>query len=98
LCALSVFTSSADRIVGPFMRPLFWVSGIFFTANALPTNYLSFLIYNPVLHIVEIVRDGWYVGYTAKHASFWYPSSFILMLSFFGLTLERVARRRLELA
>ena len=55
------------------------------------------LLYNPVVHAIELVRDGWFPGYQSRHINPWYPAMWILVLLFFGLSLERVARRRLQL-
>ena len=96
LCSLSVFSESVDRVTGVLLRPLFWISGLFFTANSLPSDVRDLMLYNPVLHIVEIVRDGWHASYDAVYVDAMYPLAWIFVLSFFGLTLERVARRRLE--
>lgn len=96
LLGLSVFTPSIERLHGPVLRPLFWFSGIFFTANGLPAPVRDFMLYNPLLHIVEFVRSGWFLEYRSLHASATYVAAWIVALSFAGLVTERVARRRLE--
>jgi capsular polysaccharide transport system permease protein len=97
LMGLSVFTPAIERLHGPFLRPLFWFSGIFYTANGLPPVARDVMLYNPVLHLVEIVRSGWFVEYRSQHASLVYVCSWIVSLTFGGLLIERAARRRLEL-
>jgi capsular polysaccharide transport system permease protein len=96
LCSLSVFSNSIERFIGPILRPLFWVSGVFFTANDLPTHYRELILWNPVLHIVEFVRDSWFASYQARYLNLTYVYSWILGCAFLGLILERFARRRLE--
>ena len=86
----------ADRARGPLMRPFFWVSGIFFTADSLPEKYLDSALYNPVLHIVELVRAGWYPTYSDTHASITYVALWIIGLALVGLTLEVITRRKIE--
>jgi capsular polysaccharide transport system permease protein len=98
LCALTVLAPVVERIQGPVLRPLFWISGIFFCANELPTPLRRFMLRNPLVHVSEIVRAGWFKSYNARYANPWYPLAWILLLGFFGLTLERVARRKLELS
>jgi capsular polysaccharide transport system permease protein len=97
LCGLSVFSSSVERLAGPLMRPLFWISALFFSTNELPSEPRGVMLHNPVLHVVELTRSGWFPGYDVPEVSVWYPAVWILVLAYFGLTLERVARRRLEL-
>jgi len=95
-CALNVVSQTADRVRGPMMRPLFWVSGLFFTANSLPSQVREVLLWNPVFHCTEIVRDGWFPPYHAIHASSAYVLVWVVGLAFAGLTLERVVRRRVQ--
>lgn len=97
LCGLSAFSNTVERLVGPAMRPLFWVSALFFSTNELPTEATDVLVHNPVLHVVELTRGGWFSGYDVPQVNVWYPAIWIVVLFYFGLTLERVARRRLEL-
>lgn len=97
LCSLSVYSTVVERLVGPLLRPLFWVSGVFFTANDLPSQVRDLLLWNPVLHAVEFVRDGVFVGYTSRYGDPQFPCLVILALAFMGLTLERAARAKLEI-
>lgn len=98
LCALGVVSKTVDRIRGPLMRPLFWISGLFFTADHLPTAFREVALYNPILHCVEIVRDGWFAEYHGHHASPLYVLAWIVVLAFGGLTLERAVRGKIELS
>lgn len=95
-CSLGVLTKLADRVRGPLLRPLFWCSGIFFTANDLPTNVRDVMLYNPLLHIVELVRDGWFTAYHTRHADIGYIAMWLLCLMTLGLLLERAVRRKIE--
>ncbi len=97
IAALAVFTPAVERLHGVILRPLFWVSGIFFTANGLPSSVRHYFMFNPLLHVIEFVRTGWFQEYTTEHASPRYVVFWIVSLAFLGLVLERVARRRLEL-
>ncbi|HEY6722709.1 MAG TPA: ABC transporter permease [Polyangiaceae bacterium] len=97
LMGLSVFTPVVERLYGPLLRPLFWFSGIFYTANGLPAVARDVMLYNPVLHVVEFVRTGWFIEYRSQHASIVYVAGWIVSLTFLGLLIERAARRRLEL-
>ncbi len=97
-CGLGVYTATVDRLFPSLLRLLFWVSAVFHPVESLPQSVRDILLLNPVTHAVEIVRDGWFAGYDARHASATYVMLWMLVLSFFGLSLERVARRRLELS
>lgn len=96
LCSLQLVMPSVERMKGPLMRPLFWMSGIFFTAHMLPTHMRQVMLWNPILHCTELVRAGWFRGYRAEHASPVYVLGWIVALLFVGLTLERSLRHRIE--
>jgi len=95
--ALSVYSNVVDRIVPVINRPLFWISGLFFTANELPVQIREILLWNPVLHTVEMVRGGWFDTYEAYYLDVSYVLFWIIGFTYLGLLLERMARRRLEL-
>lgn len=97
-CGLSTISPTFERIHGMVMRPMFWFSAVFYPVDSVPTAVRSILLYNPVVHVIEMVRDGWFPGYQTRHIDPWYPAVWVLVLLFFGLSLERVARRRLELS
>jgi len=96
-CALSQISSVADRVRGPVMRPLFWISGIFFTAESLPENARDAMLANPVLHCTELVRDGWFASYSDEHVDVGYVLTFVFGFLLIGLVLERMVRRKIEM-
>lgn len=97
-CGLSTLSPTFERIHGMIMRPMFWFSAVFYPLDSVPTAFRNVLLYNPVVHAIELVRDGWFPGYQTRHIDPWYPVVWILVLLFFGLSVERVARRSLELS
>lgn len=70
------------------LRPSFFISGVFFTANELPDRVLPYFIWNPILHAVEIARDGMLFHYESRVVSAAYPLAWIA-----GLTLIAVLIR-----
>jgi capsular polysaccharide transport system permease protein len=96
LSSVQLVVPTVERMKGPLMRPLFWISGLFFTAHVLPSRIRDIFLLNPIFHCLEIVRTGWFVGYRGEYASPAYVMGWILALSFLGLTLERSVRHRIE--
>ncbi|HEB97405.1 MAG TPA: hypothetical protein ENI96_13365 [Sedimenticola thiotaurini] len=95
--SLSTFIPAVLRVVPLVLRPMIWISGVWFTANELPTGVRDIMMWNPLLQITELLRDGWYSQYTAHDLDLAYVAAWILIPTYFGLVLERLARRRLEL-
>lgn len=96
-CGLSVFSPTVERLFPSLIRPFFWISAVFHPVESLPRGFRDFLLLNPLVHAIEMTRDGWFPGYEVRHLDPWYAASWILVMLFFGLSLERVARRRLEI-
>jgi capsular polysaccharide transport system permease protein len=97
LCCLQVWNNTLERARGPLLRPLFWLSGIFYTVDQLPEHTRDGMLLNPVLHVIEMIRDGWFESHQG-HADPVYVLRWILFLAFAGLLLERWVRRRIELS
>ncbi len=97
-CALGQVSSMTDRIRGPLLRPLFWVSGVFFTAGTIPDNARDEMLWNPLLHITEVTRAGWFTGYDATYVEMGYVLWWIGCLALVGLLLERWVRKKIDLS
>lgn len=97
LCMLGQYSKFVDRARGFIFRPLFWLSGVFYTVAHLPEKARDAVLVNPVLHCVELVRAGWFKSYHDTYVTVTYPLLFILVLGFIGLSLERAVRTRIEL-
>jgi capsular polysaccharide transport system permease protein len=96
-CSLGVLSNSVDRARDPLLRPMFWVSGVFFTVATLPIEVQGLALLNPIIHCVELVRAGWFHSYGAEHVDLSYLLQWILGLALVGLILERAVRRRIQL-
>lgn len=76
------------------MRPLFFVSGIFYIPSNLPPEAREILVWNPVLHLVELTREGYYPNYNSTLLDPLYPVGLALVFVLLGLAGERFLRHR----
>ncbi|HKY35447.1 MAG TPA: ABC transporter permease [Polyangiaceae bacterium] len=97
-CGLSVYSPTVDRLFPIVARVLFWTCALFHPLESLPKKMRDIFLLNPLTHAIELVRDGWFPGYGARHVDVWYAMAWVLVLLFFGLSLERTARRSLMLS
>lgn len=74
-----------QRIWNVFHRPMFIISGIFFLLESVPEPYRSILWYNPLVHIIGILRKGVFPTYDAPYASPAYVFAFGLISLVIGL-------------
>jgi len=89
VAVLGQWSDTFARMVPLLLRPMFWISGIFYTATELPNSGIQILWYNPLFHAIELVREGFFLGYESPISSAWYPASFALVFYLMSLVLER---------
>ncbi|GGC20910.1 transport permease protein [Marivita lacus] len=68
-CLLIGLAPLWQRIWSIAMRPMFLASGVFFTFEQVPLPWRDLLWWNPLIHVVGLVRRGLYPGYDAAYAS-----------------------------
>lgn len=70
-------------------RPLLIISGVFFLFEAIPEQYAKYLWYNPLVHIIGMMRDGYYPFYHPMYVSVAYPMLVSFITLMVGLFLLR---------
>ena len=75
------------------IRPLFFVSGVFFTADILPDNIRHYALYNPLMQLGELFRSGFFTQYESEYVNMSYLVGFTLITLFLGLLLQRALKR-----
>jgi capsular polysaccharide transport system permease protein len=74
-------------------RPLFIASGVFFLFDTMPTWAQNILWYNPLVHVVGMMRLGLYTTYDGAYVSVAYPLAVAAITMLIGLLLlRRLAR------
>lgn len=94
--AASVIRPSVTNFINTCLRVLFFISGIFFNVDMLPFEIRQAMLYNPMLHVVELTRSGFSPSYSHSGISVYYPLGFVPVLLFLAFTLERMVRGRIE--
>ena len=80
LSELSMIYPMVEKIFPIALRPIFWVSGVFYTANELPEWIAELGAMNPLFQAIEIIRDGTFLSYHSRMAIYYQPILFIALL------------------
>ncbi len=80
------------QIASILTRPLFFISGVFYVPDRLPEKVLDLVQWNPVLHLVEWMREGFYPHYDSAVFNPEYPLFLAMILILAGLAGERFFR------
>lgn len=94
LSSFAVFIPSVERIVPLVFRVLFFISGVFFSADTFSPDIAEILLLNPIFQLIEITRSSLFYGYPSDSCSFLYISSLTILFLSIGLLLERYVRSR----
>lgn len=94
LSSLAVFVPVLEKLVPMALRIMFFVSGVFFTVSVFSHQVAYWLMFNPVMQAVEMMRESLHMGYFTEGSSPIYLMSFVLISLTLGGLLERYVRRR----
>ncbi len=92
--AIKFYYPSYANIYSAFSRPFYFMSGIFFTADFLSPELLKLIDFNPVLHIVEWFRSGFYTSFNSTFYDVGYTITVTSVIFVIGLMAERATRKR----
>lgn len=95
LCSAVTFWKDTGKVVQIVMRPMFFISGIFFTATMVPTQYWYLFSWNPIFHILELSRDAFFITYTTPIGDWRFVSEISLGTFCLGLMTFKLCRHRL---
>jgi capsular polysaccharide transport system permease protein len=86
-----LFVTEVGKVRQLVERPMFFVSGTFFSLQDIPREYWHFLDWNPVLHAIELTRFAVRATYGSDGVSLSYLSIIVLVFSFFSLAVYHIA-------
>lgn len=85
------YVPEVDKLRSLAMRPIFFISGIFFSLQDVPREFWPYLTWNPLLHAVELARYAAYPQYGNEGVSYFYLDITTLVLTFFALACYHVS-------
>ncbi|WP_299841738.1 ABC transporter permease [uncultured Paracoccus sp.] len=96
-CFLMTSFPVYEQIWSIATRPLFLMSAVFFTFDSMPAVARDILWYNPLVHLVGLMRRGFYPSYQGEYISVGYVILVSMITLFFGLLLlSRHFKRLME--
>lgn len=75
---------------------ILWItSGVMFLPSAMPAEIRDWLYWQPVVHLVEWMREAYYPGYQSLILDKYFILGYSLVMIVLGLAIERFARGRI---
>ncbi len=93
--ALGDAFTEADRIIPIAIKPLYFVSGVFFSIHNIPADFRAWLYWNPILHAIELGRNALFPTYAVQEASLAYLLACALAANVLGLLVYRLREKEM---
>ena len=97
LGAMSVTSELVEKLWHPASYLLFPLSGAAFLVDALPTSAQKLILFLPMVHGVEYVREGFFGSHIRTHYDLAYMAGCNILFTVLGLAQERKVSRSLVL-
>ena len=94
LSSLAVYLPVLDKLVPMALRILFFASGVFFSVTAFSQDLVQWMLWNPVMQWIEMLRASLHVGYVVQGLSDMYLVGITLTVLVIGGYLERYTRTK----
>ena len=85
---------SYASIYSAFSRPLYFISGVFFTADFLSPEVYAMIDFNPLIHLIEWFRSGFYTSFDSDLYDPSYAISVCVGVFTLGLIVQRMSSKR----
>ncbi|WNZ57229.1 ABC transporter permease [Microbulbifer sp. MKSA007] len=95
LCVVGVKFPELAKLSPMLIRPLYFMSGVFFSLEQVPQEYHVYLAWNPILHVIELTREGLFKNYHGIFGSLQYLMGASISMLAFGLLCYRANWRDL---
>jgi capsular polysaccharide transport system permease protein len=94
--AINIKMPTYQKIWQLMSMPMFIMSGAFYTTERLPDSALEYLYYNPLLHITDSMRAGFYRSWEGDFSNYLYLTTFMVTSIASGLLLQRITERQVR--
>lgn len=95
LCFINKQYPELAKFVPMVLKPMYFISGIFFSVSLVPDVYHPYLLWNPVIHAVEISRHSIFYSQTESYGSLVYLATLAIIILAIGMSTFRLKARAL---
>lgn len=81
----TLYPEAMKLVPGVLFRPLYFMSGMLFPLFVIPSDYHHWLLWNPLLHVIELSHVAWFRGFPSPDANLAYPAMWGLTATALGL-------------
>lgn len=86
MCAVfSHFYENFGKIIKVIMTPLLFISALMYTVESLPPVLREIIVYNPLVHFIEMIHGNYFVALDTKYVDYEYMLYWTIIPLYIGL-------------
>lgn len=91
---IGYYFAEFNYVIQVIFRILFYISGVLFSIEIIPVQYQKYLLWNPILQLIEFIRFSFVSFYLPHELSYVYLLKCTLIIFLLGISLYFVNRNR----
>ena len=95
MMVIGYYGGEISKIVSLIFTVLYFASGVIYSIHIVPEPYFSYLLYNPFIHNLEMIRHALAPNYPAYHIDMGYFLKWMVGINFVGLLLYKAVEKDL---
>lgn len=84
-----------QKFIPYILRPFYFISGIFFSLDIIPVDQQYLLLWNPLLHVMELIRDAYFESYQTAGGDWFYLAACAVVSCMLGMLMHNHYKHRL---
>lgn len=95
MMVIGYYGGEITKIISIVFTVLYFASGVIYSIHIIPEPYFSYLLYNPFIHNLEMIRHALAPTYPAHHIDINYFLKYMVGVNFVGLLLYKAVEKDL---
>ncbi len=89
------FYETFKKVIGFITLPLFFLSGLLYTVESLPQFAREIILYNPVIHFIEMIHGNYFSVLNTQYVDYEYMTFWTIIPLFLGLLFYLKAEKKI---
>ena len=93
MMVVGTYSNEIEKFFGLVLRVMYFLSGILYSVHTIPEKYQVYVLWNPIVHIIEVMRFSLSPQYPIGHVSLIYFFTCTIIILCFALLAYRARER-----
>ena len=93
---IGTFYETFRKIINLIFTPMLFLSALFYTVDQLPVNAREYILYNPIVHFIELIHGSYINVLTTDYVDFGYMFLWTIIPLFLGLYFYLKSERKIQ--